>query len=159
MAVDEILYPDINGHRYSYASVRFKLGGNPTPILGCTEISYKNALKPGVIRGTASRKLGRTAGTHEPEAAFSVLKLEFYKIIALLGASSSRGYCEIPFNYDFTYFDLGQPMHNDSIVGARITEIDESYSESADGLVVKCTLDVMDVLHDGLSIVSQLVPA
>lgn len=155
------LYPSINGVRSSWSEIEFALMTRASPFvsLGIREISYKPTLKGAKVRGAGAVPLGRTRGIADHEGSFTMLKEEADAFLFSLG----YGYGEIPFDIfvayridDGTPADLPGQMHQDAILGARIEEVDQSYAQGSDGLLVKFSLSVMDVLLNGLSITSKL---
>jgi len=142
-------YPDINGHRYQWASVEGSFGKNITRAI--KSITYGDELSVGVVRGNSVKKQGRTRGIQDPSASVVFYKAEFDALVAELG----DGFGEKPFDVKLSYADTGQPTQTDTIVGARMTKYEVSGEEGEDAIEVDCDLDPMDVLIGGKSIASQ----
>lgn len=138
-------YPLINGTRYDFSSIEI-VAGNRT-ITGAKAISYKNGLKPGVVRGTSAQKNGRTRGQYEPEASLTLYKQEADELIEALGT----GYMEKPFDIVIHYADDGQPTKTTRIIGARIADESDDHEEGSDALATKFDLDVIAVIKNGVS--------
>lgn len=138
-------YPQVNGVRYDYSSVEINVNGRI--IKGVKSISYKHALKPGVVRGTSAQKNGRTRGQYEPEASFTMYKQEADEFIESLG----NGYMERSFNVVVNYSDDGQPVKTTRIIGARIADESDENEEGTDALCTKFELDVIAVIKNGVS--------
>lgn len=155
MPVRSPTYPLINGHKYSWSSIEAVFGA--LPILGIKSINYKSSLKAGTVRGTLPQKIGRTRGEQDADCDFEMYKLEAMAFISTLGANG-YGFGEVSFPITVSYSELAslppQPPVTDMIVGVRIEEIAHSNAEGTDPTTVKFTCSCMDVLHNGVSIVS-----
>ena len=141
-----MIYPLINGRRFEWASVEFRIAGAQQK--GLVDVSYGASLDPQQVYGASSRKpIGRTGGIAKFEASLTFLKEEGAAFIAGLGPK-----------YGLTSFDIvisyaeGAVVTTDTILGARLKKDDNAHKQSADALTTKLDLDVMDVLHNGMSI-------
>lgn len=144
-------YPEINGNRYSWASVEITVDG--TKFYGCKSISYKASLKPGKMRGTSVEYQGRTRGEAENEGSIEFYKEEFAELLDSL----EDGFLEATFDVQISYSETDQsPVVTDELIGCRITSVDESHSEGPDPLTVKCDLDVMRIKLFGYDAVTPL---
>lgn len=137
-------YPLINGNRYSWASVRIRVGS--TEYMDVTEISYSHTMERGTVRGVGAQKLGMTRGEYDAEASITFLKEGFDQLVEALG----EGYMEIPFDVAVTYADEGQDTNTDQLVGCRISSIEKNPSQGTDGLTVSCELDVQYIIENGV---------
>ena len=144
-------YPQVNGNRYSWASAEVTINGKR--IRGIKEISYSNGLEPGEVRGTGPQKLGRTRGDLKPEASFTILKQEYYELIAALG----EGYLEVEFDIVVQYSERNAPIITDEIKACRLKKPDHSYSQSTEAMVVKCDLDCMYVIENGIKPIFDMI--
>lgn len=148
-------YPLVNGHRYSWVSINAVFGNVPIPILGIKSINYSSKLTPGKVRGTAPQVIGRTRGEHDAAGDFEMLRLEWELFKAQLGIGG-MGFGETSFpivvQYAEVVIPVPSPVITDTILGCRITENAASNQEGTDPSMVKCTLDVLDVLWNGASI-------
>lgn len=137
--------PLINGVHFDYSSIRISFDGGE-PEIHVLEISYKDSLEPGEVRGTSARVTGRTRGQYKPEASFTMTKAAWAEFCTYLGL----GYMEKVFEVFVNYAELGLPVIPDIISGCRIKAIDESYSDgNADPLKVKVDLHVMHIVRNG----------
>ncbi len=156
-----IQYPLVNGRRFDYSSVRISFAGKN--YIGVKEISYKMQLQPGDVYGTSAMKLGRTRGQFKPEASFSMYREEWGDFLIFLSTGPPAqqagivtppgGFMEVPFDIYVNIYEQGQgvqltqiPPQQDKIIGCRIADVDHVYSASADALLVKCVLDVIDIV-------------
>ena len=147
MPVPSILYPLINGHRYSFASIEANFNGQT--ILGITEVSYKPSLKGTVVYGTTPHPLGRTRGKVENTWSAKMYRLEFERLKLTLGVLG-QGFGENPFDIVAQYSELpSQPVTTDTILGARIQEADLSNADGTDASMVNLTGDCLGILLNG----------
>lgn len=148
-------YPIINGLMYSFASIEAFFNG--FPIAGIVSINYKSSLKPGIARGTGAQKMGRTIGDHDADCDFEMYLLDAMAFIATLGNAGGFGFGVGEFivrvGYQEIFSEVPMPPTLDVILGARVTELAASNQQGTDPSKRKFTTDVMDVLHNGVSIV------
>lgn len=138
-------FPLINGHRFSWSSIEINVNG--TLIRAIKEISYSNNLEPGEMRGTHAQKGGRTRGELKPEASMTIYLEEYNELIKALG----QGFLERQFDIVVSYSEKNAATVTDKIIGARIKKPEKSFSSGTDALAVKCDLDIMFVIENGLS--------
>jgi hypothetical protein len=132
--------PEINGHRYSYASLAIEING--TTYGGIRKINYSAGLTPGHIYGSDPHKAGRTPGKAEHECDFEVLRREWNEIVRSLGQSYGR----VPFNIQVQYAETGdEGVTNDVIIDCRITRVTFSNDEGNEASVAQVTCDPMDI--------------
>lgn len=149
MGLAPLLYPIINGHRYSWASVEIKIGG--TRFVGIKEVSYSQELEPGEVRGAHPQLIGRTRGTLKPEASLTLFEEEWNTLLETLG----DGYYEKSFDVVVSYSESDPLLGviagtiTDTIRGCRIKKVEKSRSEGNDGLEVKLDLSVLWIEFNG----------
>ncbi len=146
-----IQYPDINGNRFSFASVAATtmptpggVAGAPLAMLGFKEVSYSSSKEPGMVYGTSSKPLGRTRGQAKYEASMTMYKKEADAFLATLG----DGFMDVPFLLLVQYAEGTDPIQTDQIIGCKITKHEDTAS-GTDALAVKFTLSVMDIKYNG----------
>lgn len=143
--------PTINGHQYAYSSIKFNAVG--LRFFDLKAISYKSSLKPGKVRGMSAAVRGRTRGLWDGEASFDMYKAESQRLIQVLGPN----FMEVAFDVSVTYAEANSPTITDILSGLRITDLDNSHSEDAEGLITKVSLDVFRMKLNGFSPVSDPV--
>lgn len=147
-----IAYPLINGKRFDYGCVELKTGGRI--YYGCKSVNYKDSLKPGHLRGTSARIMGRTRGVHEASGSLEIYKSDFEEFIAALVATGGTlngapvGYGEVEFTASVSYQAAGMDLVTDILNGCRITESEDGHNEGEEPLVVKVSLDIMSVVRN-----------
>jgi hypothetical protein len=151
------VYPLINGHRKSWASIEAYVNG--LPYIGFKSINWKCSLKPGIVRGTAPHKIGRTRGEYDATFDFEMYRDEADVFIATLGAGGF-GYGEASFDTIVQFSEptsqVQQSITTVSIIGGRITEDSSDNAEGTDASTSKFTCDAMDILRNGVSMVFPL---
>jgi hypothetical protein len=149
MAIALPNFPLVQGNYYSWASLSpIILGVVQNPLAFIHDVSYTPALEPGEVwlPGTPL-KAGRTRGQSKPTASITFYKQAFDAYVQMLGAGWMEQSQSFSFSYRETY---NVPIVTDQIIGARITKADQSYSDGIDALMVKCDLNVMDIICAGV---------
>jgi hypothetical protein len=143
--------PLVNGHLFSYASIEPFVNGLPVLGKSIRSINYSETGARTKVRGGGQMALGRTAPQYDVEnASLEILKehLDAY-LTALTGGNPNVGYMEVPHQIQVAYQDLNAPLVEDQLVGCVITGIEDGHSQSAEGLVVRVSLDVMYLIRGG----------
>ena len=141
------VYPLINGHRFDYSSVVFKVGG--FRYGGVRSINYKHSVEPGKLRGNRAQVIGATRGEYNAEGSVEIYKQEYQELINQLSLKG-RGFFEQFFETTVSYSEAPEsPVITDILRGVRLTSSDHSLSEGSDGIVVKCDLLVMYIIEGG----------
>lgn len=140
-----IPYPFVNGARKDFSSVSLLAAGRQ--FIGFTAINYSDALRPGSVFGGSAQRIGRTRGQREISASITMYRAEWSELRALLGP----GYMEVPFEVTVSYGDDGLPVETDKLLGCRIVSESNNNAAGSEALTVEIELDVMDMLHNGLS--------
>lgn len=153
-------YPDINGHRYSFASIEIDYAG--LKIAGFKSINYSCSLEPGEMRGSSPIVLGRTRGNFSTDASCEMYRLEFDNLkerLAIIGAPFIQGFMEVSFPIIVTYAEVSAlNVTVDVLEGVRIKKCDFSNSQGNDASTVKLDLSLMNVVLNGVRPVSQPFP-
>ena len=159
-----LTYPLINGRRYDFSSITFLANGQP--IVGITEINYKQELKPGELYGTLPQKIGATRGQLKPTASFTMFELEYNALITALctlNGTTGAGYMEVRFDIQVQKQDgfgsnLGT-LITDILRGCKLVSADRAYKSGPDPLQVKVELDLFYIQENGqLPIGSSFIP-
>lgn len=148
--------PLINGNRFSFSSIDFRVG--VSRIVDVKDIAYKSTLEPGEVYGTGSIKQGRTRGMQKCEGSVTIYReawgLLLPQLAALTVATSAlnplaptqAGFQEVAFDIIVSYAEVpASQVQKDVLKGCRIKTVDVSQSESNDPLVVKLELDIMQI--------------
>lgn len=140
--------PLINGFRPDYSRITFALGDRQFQP-GITEISYKDNIDRGQARANQQQILAYTPGEYKAEASITILLDEADDMIEQLGG---HGFMERPFNIVVVYrkVALGKKKR-DTIVGCLFKENDNSHKQGNEALVIKRSLDVSYILHNGFN--------
>ncbi len=147
-----LLYPLINSNRYDFSSVEININGQT--FKGVKSISYKESLPPGKVYGASAMKLGRSRGQYDPTGSLEIFKEEWEALRPVLAATPPLGYMEASFQIVVMYAELAAPVAVDTLLGCRISDIDETHSSGSDALTVKCDLDIMLINRGGTFAVS-----
>lgn len=151
-----IVYPLINGHRYSFASIEaiFKA----LPIIGFKSINYDDSLEPGEVYGSRPQLLGATRGKQKASGDFEMYRLEFEFFKATLGVAGV-GYGEEYFDINVTFSEGAlQPVITDTLLGCRIKKAASGNTDGTDASMIKCDLFVTRVLLGKVPIATPSLP-
>jgi len=148
----------VRGHDVSRTSAILRF--DAMLISGWTAIDYKSSRAPGKSSYSRSKPQARTRGKMTYTASVTLSEREagvLRDYLAAKGAPARTGWSETEFTVTLTYFEpsLGPGVQTVVLVAAQATEFDRSISDSDDPLMVKVTLDVMDILENGLSAVVE----
>ena len=141
-------YPLINGQYYSASSTEIQLQGKI--YLGLKDISYSTGLDPGEVRGTRPQIIGRTRGTVTQSASMTMFMPAWLEFKTALGV----GFMEVPFNINIIYQEEGLPTVCDTIIGARITSVENSVA-GTEAIEKRLGLHVMQVLLGGTPVIKN----
>lgn len=149
-------YPLINGKRYSFSSIDFRIGF--ISVLGISEISYSSSIEPGVVRGTHPQILGYTKGEYSCEASISIYKEEWNEAIAPLALLGGGGILEaiIP-AITVTYAEQGNATWTDVLIGCRISSIEDSVSSGTDPATVTVSLMPLYIEYNGVKPMAKML--
>jgi len=142
----------INGHAYSFSSIELMVGAESYTNL--QSISYNDALEPGELRGTSSKKVARTRGEYTAEGSFEIYKGDLASLLGILAAQGQGGYAEAVFDISANYNEGVSALTTDALLGCRIVNIEDDHSTGTDALTVTVTLNIMEITRNGLSATS-----
>jgi len=129
-------YPLIDGHKYDHSSIELQAStseGSPRIFDAVSEISYGQALSPGVVRGTLSQPLAFTQGKLEPgEGSLTMPKEDLQDLRDTLG----DGYMALPFTVTINYSSYGSATITDTLIGVRVTNDETTSSADDEGAVM-----------------------
>ncbi len=134
--------PVINGHRYSYVSLRVVVNG--MAYEGIKSITYSSSLTPGIIYGSDPYKVGRTPGKVEHTCELEIYRREWTDIMERLGQSFGRP----SFDIDVQYAEKGdEGVTQDLIALCRVTHVEFANEEGSEPSAVHVTVDPMDIRY------------
>jgi hypothetical protein len=143
-----IQFPLVNGVRKDFSSITLNIAGRQ--FVGFTAINYTDSLRPGSVFGNSAQRLGRTRGQREISASLTMFRTEWKQLRELL-LLSAAGYMEAIFDITVSYGDVGEELETDKLLSCRVTSEANNNAVGGEALTVDIELDVMDMLHNGLS--------
>lgn len=155
--IGTLSYPDINGHRYSRTSVDLRVN-NAFKVKGWQSFTFGSKLTPGKTWGNKAKPQNRTRGKFEPTAEIEIYFEDYVLLRAYLagiGVPLGQGYKEVSALWTCVAFERTIGSSRTDIIGARISDDTVNITNSDDQLIKKVTLDVMDILEDGVSSVFE----
>lgn len=154
------LPPEINGHRYSWASVEVEIAG--VVVAALTAINYGSKMQPGKIYGSDGRRAGRTPGEADHTCEFTILRREWNVLLERLGPGFGRVAFDVRVQYAETERqrenDVIEGVTTDYLVSCRVSSVDHDNEEGTDATSVRVACDPMDIRYTnrGLSIEERL---
>jgi hypothetical protein len=142
----DLSFPLVNGTYFEFADIEIQVFG--LTFMGVKEISYSQELAPGEVYGTHPQKIGRTRGILKPEGSMSLYKEEYDQLTTLLALGGVVGFMESIFDIMVSYQTLTN-FQVDILQGCRIKKSDNNHQQGTDPLLVKCDLDIMNILENG----------
>jgi hypothetical protein len=145
----------INGHIYDWSSVNIDCNGRFYG--GISEINYTDKLDVGELRGSGAIRLGTTRGQYSAEGSFTIAKEDWEPLRMSLTAMGFGGFGEARFLIVCSYREVAavSPI-TDTIETCRVINVENSHSQGTDPLMVKITLDVHRIGHNGNYLVNDL---
>lgn len=147
--------PLLNGVYYAYADIEFQIG---TGIyLGLKSINYGIKLQRQYVRGTNRNPLGQTSGQLDMTADFEIYLPQLQFLLQQLGPNYMQvAIPAITVSYGSDPESLPLGIVTDTIVAARIVDIEASQSDGLDALVRKVTLMPQNILLNGQTATTPL---
>ena|SRR6266850_1325260 len=153
--------PLINGNRFDFSSVGIKLNGKR--YTGIQAIDYAPECIPGMVYGqTTAYPIGRTRGQLKMETAnLEILREDFGDLSQDL-LVIAQGLFEANFIITVSIAEplspSSGPAQVDTILGARFSRFNLSAKQGPDPLAVKLDFTFMNMLVNGLPLLSLLSP-
>ena len=154
-----ILYPLVNGNRHDWSSLDIKVLG--VSVFGIKSLDYNDELTPGKVYGSGAQKIARTRGQYDADASIEFYRAEWTELVVplILAAPQNKGLglLECTWNIDVNYLsEGGLPTTTDNIVGCRLTKPSHSGSAGSDAIAIKCDIDVMYIIRNGVVPITNL---
>lgn len=141
----------INGFEYSHSSYRATLFGLRLPV---REFGIKHAVERGEVRNNSRKPDAYTAGEWKGEVSLTVTRSIWDQIKT--HCFNARGTAPMDTQGDFivTYAERGKPSGTIQVKVAGLSEADGSSAQGVDATTVKLTVNVLDILENGRSMIS-----
>jgi hypothetical protein len=149
-----LTYPTVNNKAYSGVSLSLRISGDGLAGARLTKlikaISHKTGVERGEVRGTDRQAYAHTAGKVTHEASITFVKEEFDALVTELGA----GFMDKPLTLTVSTKE-GSSVDTVTITASGMKEYGGDYSEGTDGLECVVPLDVLRILKNGVSPVTE----
>lgn len=141
----------INGRYYSFTSIEMSLikpDGKSEIFIEISDLNYSDVLNIELMKGSARRAYGVTAGEYEPgDVSFSLAKSVFQKgLVEAIGDGWLGANLQVVAKYN----DVGEPLTVDT-VQCIITGAEDAHSSGSTGLVVKVSCKGLDISRNGVN--------
>lgn len=151
------VFPLVNGHAYSYASIEVTFADLPIPMISFKSINYEADLEPGEIRGSDPHVLGFTRGNHTVSGDAEIYRAAWEVLKRTLGAGGV-GYGEVFIDIAVTYWEIGSPVVTDVLRNVRITKAQFQNQQGTDGSTVKLTFKMLELNENGAFLAVPISP-
>lgn len=142
----------INGSAFSFSSIEVVAGAQA--FTNIQSLNYTDELEPGELRGASSKVQGRTRGEYSASGSMALYKPDVQTLLATLAALGQGGYMEAVFDITAVYREGVAAIVTDSLIGCRITSIEDDHSTGNEALQVTLNLHIMELARNGLSATS-----
>jgi len=141
----------INGYEYSHASYRATLYGLRIPIKA---FGVKHAVDREEVRNNSRKPDAFTAGDWKGDVSLEVTRSVWDQVKAHCFASRGRAPLDCQGDFVLTYGERGMPSGTIQVKVAGLGEADGSSSQGNAASTVKLTPNVLDILENGVSLIS-----
>lgn len=144
----------INGRYYQFASIEMsvvKPDGKTEIFIEISDLNYADVLNIELMKGSARRPYGITAGEYEPgDTSFTIAKSVFQKgFVEAIGDGWLGSSIQIVAKYN----DVGEPLTVDQVLVV-ITGAEDAHSSGPTGLVVKVSMKCLDIVRNGIKAIA-----
>lgn len=144
MASSVLQYPQVNGAKYSFCSLEFKLAGGFSIPGGIKSINYKDNHEIGKVWGNSSTLQGTTIGRNESTGDIELYRDAAEALLDYISAAGSRGYSEVRFTFTVGYGELGAGLvTSDLLPQVRFHSMETSGSEGVEAITVKFQMQML----------------
>lgn len=154
-----VISPLVNGNYYSFANIEWRING--LFVLGIKSINYGHKVNTQFVRGTNALPLGMTQGQYEPHADVEVFRPQWDLLMASL-SPLGLGYMNTASDMTVTYGNsadnAGLPTVTDTLIGARIVQVELTNADGVDASSVKLTLMPLQILLNGTAATYSTLP-
>ena len=140
-------FPTVNGQKHSYADIVTSLGD--VKHRGISAVGYNTERTATDVHGQGPNRAGVALGKVKNDGSMEMYRADADAFLQTLG----QGYSAVPFQIIVVYRAvIGAPLVRDTLNGVRITKVEHSPQEGDEPMKTKFTLNIGEVLLNGLSI-------
>ena len=144
MTTPVLQYPQVNGAKYSFCSLEFKLAGGPTISGGVKSINYKDNHEIGKIWGNSPTLMGTTRGRNESTGDIELYADAADALLDIISLSGSRGYSETRFTFTIGYAEMYSGLvTSDVLPNVRFHSLETSGSEGVEAITKKLQMQML----------------
>jgi hypothetical protein len=142
--------PDINGNRTAYCDIQF--GVAAARLKGVNSLDYGDNHDIPKVKGMASRAIGRTQGTEDPDGEMEILQAEWNLLLPILTVGGTFGYAQLAWPVTVSYATVLNPLDTitDYLDGVRFHSTRVSPTQSTDAVAYKVKLSIMQIRFNSL---------
>jgi len=140
----QLTYPEVNGFKYSFVSLEFKLAGGFAIAGGVKAINYKDNHEMGKVWGNSATLQGVTRGRNESTGDIELYRDAGEALLDYISFAGARGYSESRWTFTVGYGELLQgAVTSDVLQAVRFHSLETSGSEGVEAMTVKFQMQMM----------------
>ena len=140
-------FPTVNGQKHAYSDV--VTSAADVKHRGISAVGYNTERTATDAHGQGPNRAGVALGKVKNDGSMEMYRADADAFLQTLG----QGYSAVPFQIIVVYRAvIGAPLVRDTLNGVRITKVEHSPQEGDEPMKTKFTLNIGEVLLNGLSI-------
>jgi hypothetical protein len=144
MTTPVLQYPQVNGAKFSFCSLEFKLAGGYNIAGGVKSINYKDSLEMGKVWGNSSTLMGTTRGRNESTGDIELYADAADALMEIISLGGTRGYSETRFTFTVGYAELYAGLvTSDVLPQVRFHSMETSGSEGVEAITKKFQMQML----------------
>jgi hypothetical protein len=144
MAPSALKYPQVNGAKYSFCSLEFKLAGGFALPGGVKTINYKDNYESGDVFGNSATLQGSTRGRNKSSGDIELYRDAAEALLDYITFLGARGYSETRFTFTVGYGELlANMITSDILPSVKFHSMDTSGSEGVEAITVKYQMHML----------------
>ena len=147
MALPVLQYSQVNGAKYSFCSLEFKLGAvglGPFQISGGVKsINYKDNHEIGDVWGNASTLQGATRGRNKSTGDIELFADAMDALLDYISFGAARGYSETRFTFTVGYGEGAGLVTSDILPNVRFHSMEIGASEGVEAITKKLQMHMI----------------
>lgn len=137
-------YPEVNGAKYSFCSLEFRLAGGFAITGGVKAINYKDNVEFGEVLGNAKTVQGTTAGRNKSTGDIELYRDAMEELLDFVTLSNTRGYSDTRFTFTVSYGELLSGLvTSDILPDVRFHSLETGSSEGVEAITNKLQMHMI----------------
>ena len=144
MSTPVLQYPQVNGQKYSFCSLEFKLAGGFSIAGGVKSINYKDNHEMGKVWGNSPTLMGTTRGRNESTGDIELYADAMEELLDYISYAGVRGYSETRFTFTVGYGEAYTGLiTSDVLPNVRFHSMETSGTEGVEAVTKKLQMQML----------------